>query len=92
MGVCDILPLIIRKRGNKMFGEKKNAILTTTLVIKVRKYKDQQPYFTLNSPPSYADENDAKEVVENLNKVERKNYQDIKDGWQTEFYSVPMTL
>jgi hypothetical protein len=63
-----------KKGESQMFGEKKNAILTTTLVVKVRKYKDQQPYFTLNSPPSYADENDAKEVVENLNKVERKNF------------------
>ena len=75
-----------------MFGEKKNAILTTTLIVKVRKYKTDQPYFTLYSPPSMADETKAKEVVDKLNDLEQYNVQEIKEGWQTEYYSVPMTL
>ena len=75
-----------------MFGEKKNAILTTTLIVKVRKYKDQQPFFSLYSPPSMADEHKADEVVDKLNDLEKYNVQEINEGWQTEFYSVPMTL
>ena len=30
-----------------MFGKNKNALLTTTLIVQVRKYKDEQPYFSL---------------------------------------------
>ena len=76
-----------------MFGKNKNAILSTTLIVRVRKYKDQQPLFSLpHNPTSYADEKDAREVVNNLNAIEEKNFQEIKDGWQTEYYSVPMTL
>ena len=75
-----------------MFGKNKNAILSTTLIVKVRKYKDQQPRFSLHIPPSLADETKAKELVEKLNDVEQYNTDDIKEGWQTEFYSVPMTL
>ena len=75
-----------------MFGKNKNAILTTTLIVKVRKYKDQQPYFSLHNPPSMADETKANEVVSKLNDLEQYNVQEIKEGWQTEYYSVPMTL
>jgi len=75
-----------------MFGNNKNAILTTTLIVQVRKYKDEQPYFTLYSPPSMADETKAKEVVEKLNEVEQYKVEDIKKGWQIEYYCVPMTL
>ena len=75
-----------------MFGKNKNAILTTTLIVKVRKYKDQEPFFSLYSPPSMADQTKADEVVDKLNDLEKYNVQEIKDGWQTEFYSVPMTL
>ena len=75
-----------------MFGEKKNAILTTTLIVKVRKYKDEQPYFSLYSPPSMADENKAKEVVAKLNDLEQYNVQEIKEGWQNEYYAINMTL
>ena len=75
-----------------MFGKNKNAILSTTLIVKVRKYKDQQPYFTLYSPPSMADQNKANEVVDKLNDLEQYNVQEIEEGWQTEYYSVPMTL
>ena len=80
------------KGESQMFGKNKNAILSTTLIVKVRKYKDQQPYFTLYSPPSMADQNKANEVVDKLNDLEQYNVQEIKEGWQTEYYSVPMTL
>jgi len=75
-----------------MFGKNKNAILSTTLIVKVRKYKDQQPRFSLHIPPSLADETKARELVEKLNDVEQYNTEDKEDGYQTEFYSVPMTL
>tara|TARA_B100000214_G_scaffold357998_1_gene318136 strand:+ start:524 stop:751 length:228 start_codon:yes stop_codon:yes gene_type:complete len=75
-----------------MFGKDKHAILTTTLIVKVRKYKNQQPYFSLHNPPSMANETKAREVVEKLNDLEQYNVQDIKEGWQTEYYAVNMTL
>tara|TARA_R100001480_G_scaffold41726_1_gene54476 strand:- start:360 stop:587 length:228 start_codon:yes stop_codon:yes gene_type:complete len=75
-----------------MFGKNKNAILTTTLIVKVRKYKEEQPYFSLYTPPSMADQTKAREVVEKLNDVEEYNTEDQKEGWQTEYYAVPMTL
>ena len=75
-----------------MFGKNKKAILTTTLIVKVRKYKDQQPFFSLYDKPSMANEENARDVVEKLNAVEKYNTQDQKDGWQTEYYAVPMTL
>ena len=80
------------KGESKMFGKNKSTLLSTTLIVKVRKYKDQQPYFTLYSPPSMADQNKANEVVKKLNDLEQYNVQDIKEGWQTEYYSVPMML
>ena len=75
-----------------MFGKDKHAILTTTLIVKVRKYKDQQPYFSLYNTPSMANEENARDVVKKLNEVEKYNTQDIKEGWQTEYYAVNMTL
>tara|TARA_E500000331_G_C17171164_1_gene676180 strand:+ start:834 stop:1061 length:228 start_codon:yes stop_codon:yes gene_type:complete len=75
-----------------MFGKDKNAILTTTLIVKVRKYKNQQPYFSLYNTPSMANEENARDVVKKLNEVEKYNAQDIKEGWQTEYYAVNMTL
>ena len=75
-----------------MFGKNKNAMLITTLIVKVRKYKDQEPFFSLYNPPSMADQTKADEVVDKLNDLEQYNVQDQKEGWQTEFYSVPMTL
>jgi len=80
------------ERINKMFGDKKNSILTTTLIVQVRKYKDEQPYFSLYSPPSMADETKAKEVVKKLNEVEQYKVEDIKKGWQIQYYALPMTL
>ena len=59
-----------------MFGKKKNTILHTYLIVKVRKYEDQQPYFSLYDPPAIADQTKA---------IKEK-------GWQEEYYSVHMTL
>ena len=77
---------------SKMFGKNKDAILSTTLIVKVRKYKNQEPFFSLYNPPSMADKPKADEVVHKLNDLEQYNVQEIKEGWQTEYYSVPMTL
>ena len=75
-----------------MFGKDKNSILTTTLIVKVRKFKDNQPFFSLYDTPSMADQNKADEVVTKLNDLEQYNVRDIKDGWQTQYYAVDMTL
>ena len=85
-------PMFNNNEESQMFGKDKNAILTTTLIVKVRKYKDNQPFFSLYDTPSMADQNKADEVVTKLNDLEQYNVQEIKEGWQTEFYSVPMTL
>ena len=72
-----------------MIGKNKNAILTTNLIVKVRKYQNEQPYFSLYSMPAIADETKARKSVEQLNELaELEN----ADNWQTEYYSVPMTL
>ena len=72
-----------------MFGKNKNAILHTHLIVKVRKYKDTQPYFSLYSVPAIADETKAREAVEKLNSLAEL---EKTDGWQEEYYSVSMTL
>ena len=72
-----------------MFGKEKHTILHTNLIVKVRKYKDTEPYFSLYTVPAIADETKARETVEKLNSLaELEN----KDGWQEEYYSVNMTL
>ena len=72
-----------------MFGTNKKAILFTDLIVKVRKYKDQEPYFSLYSTPAIADETKARDTVEKLNSLaELENI----NGWQEEYYSVSMTL
>ena len=72
-----------------MFGKDKNAILTTNLIVKVRKYRTEQPYFSLYSMPAIADETKARKSVEQLNELAKL---ENEDSWQTEYYSVPMTL
>ena len=52
-----------------MFGKDKNAILHTHLIVKVRKYKDTEPYFSLYTVPAIADETKARESVEKLNSL-----------------------
>ena len=72
-----------------MFGKDKNAILTTNLIVKVRKYENTEPYFCLYTVPAIADETKARESVEKLNSLAEL---EKKDGWQEEYYSVSMTL
>jgi len=72
-----------------MFGKNKDAILHTHLIVKVRKYKDTQPYFSLYNTPAIADQTKATETVEKLNSLAKLN---PEKGWQEEYYSVGMTL
>ena len=72
-----------------MFGKNKDAILHTNLIVKVRKYQNTEPYFSLYTVPAIADETKAKESVEKLNELAQL---ENKDGWQEEYYSVSMTL
>jgi len=72
-----------------MFGKKKNSILYTHLIVKVRKYRDQEPYFSLYNVPAIADQTKATETVEKLNSLAELTKE---DGWQEEYYSVNMTL
>ena len=72
-----------------MFGKNKNALLTTNLIVKVRKFKNEQPYFSLYSMPAIADETNARTSVEKLNDLAEL---EKEENWQTEYYSVPMTL
>ena len=81
-----------KKGESQMFGKDKNSILTTTLIVKVRKYKNEQPYISLYTPPSMADETKANEVVKKLNDLEQYNVHEIKEGWQTQHYAVNLTL
>ena len=72
-----------------MFGINKKSILHTYLIVKVRKYKDQQPYFSLYSTPAIADETKAREAVEKLNSLAELNKEDV---WQEEYYCQSLTL
>ena len=72
-----------------MIGKDKSAILHTHLIVKVKKYQDTEPYFSLYSVPAIADETKAREAVEKLNSLAEL---EKKDGWQEEYYSVSMTL
>jgi len=72
-----------------MFGKNKHAILFTHLIVKVRKYKNEQPWFSFHNTPAMADETKAKETVKKLNELAEL---DQEKDWQVEFYSVPMTL
>ena len=72
-----------------MFGENKQALLTTNLIIKVRKYKDDTPYFSFHSMPAIADETKARLTVEKLNELADLS---PEEGWQVQFYSVPLTM
>ena len=72
-----------------MFGKNKNAILHTYLIVKVRKYEDQQPWFSLYSTPAIADQTKASETVEKLNALAELNKE---KGWQEEYYCQSLTL
>ena len=72
-----------------MFGKNKNAFLTTNLIVRVRKFKNEQPYFSFHSTPAMADETKAMETAKKLNELAEL---DKEENWQVEYYSVPMTL
>jgi len=70
-----------------MFGKNKNAIMYTHLIIRVRKYMDQNPNFYLES--TVADDTKAISVVDKLNDLATLQKEaDI----QVQYYSVPITL
>jgi hypothetical protein len=73
-----------------MFGTNKKAILHTNLIVRVRKYKNEQPYFSLHSNPAIADETKARLTAEKLNELAEINKAD--DNWQEQFYSVSLTM
>ena len=72
-----------------MLGKKKNTILHTYLIVKVRKYKDHEPYFSLYSTPAIADETKARLTVEKLNEIAELGKE---ENWQTQYYSINLTL
>ena len=72
-----------------MFGKNKQAILYTHLIVKVRKYKNENPYFSFHSMPAIADETKARLTVEKLNELAEIS---PEQDWQEEFYSVPLTM
>ena len=73
-----------------MFGKDKKAILHTNLIVKVRKYKNEQPYFSFHNMPAIADRVNAIATAEKLNELVKLEPQE--ENWQTEYYSVPITL
>ena len=73
--------------GFNMFGKNKNAIMYTHLIIRVRKYMDQNPNFYLES--TVADEKKATEVIEKLNDLATLQKE---ENTQVQYYSVPITL
>ena len=72
-----------------MFGKNKGAIITTNLIVKVRKYKDDNPLFSFYNKAAIADDVKASEAVIKLNELAQL---ETEENWQTEYYSVPMTL
>jgi hypothetical protein len=73
-----------------MFGTNKKAILHTNLIVKVRKYKGQPPWFSFHNTPAIANEENARATAEKLNELAKLEPQE--ENWQVEYYSVPMTL
>ena len=73
-----------------MFGKNINVDLVTNLIVRVRKYKNEQPYFSFHSIPAIADTANAIATAEKLNELVKLEPQE--KNWQTEYYSVPLTL
>ena len=72
-----------------MFGKKKNSILYTHLIVKVRKYRNENPYFSFHEMPAIADETKATLTVEKLNELADLS---PEENWQTQYYTVPLTM
>ena len=72
-----------------MFGRNKNVDLVTNLIVKVRKYKNEKPYFSFHEKPAIADETKARLTVEKLNELADLSKE---EDWQTQYYTVPLTM
>ena len=72
-----------------MFEKNKGTFLTTNLIVKVRKYKNENPLFSFYDKAAIADDDKAKATVEHLNGIAQL---EKEENWQTEYYSVSMTL
>ena len=72
-----------------MFGKNKQAILYTYLIVKVRKYKNEQPWFSFHEKPAMADETKARLTVEKLNELADL---EKEENWQVQYYTVPLTM
>ena len=70
-----------------MFGKNKNAIVSTHLIIRVRKYMDQSPNFYLES--TVADDTKAQSVVDKLNDLATLQKE---ENTIEQYYSVQITL
>ena len=70
-----------------IFGKDKNAIVSTHLIIRVRKYMDQSPNFYLEN--TVADSDKAQSVVEKLNDLATLQKE---ENTQQQYYSVQITL
>ena len=70
-----------------MFGKKENSIVSTHLIVKVRKYHNLKPSFYLES--TIADDIEANSVVEKLNDIAEIQKE---DNLQEQYYSVQITL
>ena len=70
-----------------MFGKKENSIVSTHLIVKVRKYHNLKPSFYLES--TIADFDEANSVVRKLNDIaEIQKEENVKE----QYYSVQITL
>jgi len=72
-----------------MFGKNKHSILFTHLIVKVRKYGNEQPYFSFHDMPAIADETKARLTVEKLNELADL---EKEENWQVQYYTVPLTM
>jgi len=70
-----------------MFGKKENSIVSTHLIVKVRKYHNLKPSFYLES--TIADFDEANSVVSKLNDIAEIQKE---ENVQEQYYSVQITL
>ena len=70
-----------------MFGKKENSIVSTHLIVKVRKYHNLKPSFYLEN--TVADDIKAQSVVDKLNDIAEIQKE---DNLQEQYYSVQITL
>ena len=72
-----------------MFGKNKHTMLNTNLIVRVRKYRTEQPYFSFHEMPAIADETKARLTVEKLNELADL---EKEENWQVQYYTVPLTM